>query len=147
MRLQSIKFVLPTGCWPKGNKSNGGGGLSPLSLWRGLMVLSFCSTSCNGFTATTWLSSFLIWAWDWMWQSSCFLMYKIKVIYNDCIERSRSKSFSSRDSLFIKPQGNIFGLPKRVRSYNIVTHCTSFLDLPMNMVINELGIKIIIYVP
>jgi hypothetical protein len=38
MKLESIKFVLPAGCWPEGSTSGGGGGGGGpgVNLWTGL---------------------------------------------------------------------------------------------------------------
>jgi hypothetical protein len=58
MRLQSIKFVLPAGCWPGESKSIVE--LVPLSLWTGLKILHFLNKRFQSYTAITWLlSSFL----------------------------------------------------------------------------------------
>jgi hypothetical protein len=52
MRLESIKFVLPTGCWPEGSKSSGGGALFKLlhkcnvtALPQYMVKLSYCYDS------------------------------------------------------------------------------------------------------
>jgi len=62
MRLENIKFILPTGYWPGRSKASGGG-FPPVNLWTCFMLLHFLSTRWNGYSAITWLpSSFLNWA-------------------------------------------------------------------------------------
>jgi hypothetical protein len=49
---------------------------SPLSPWVGLIALHFFSTGWSGYTPVTWLSSsFLVQAWDRLWQSLSRILY------------------------------------------------------------------------